>query len=223
VFVSTFHDEYWSKPMRDHLTAARDAGTHLAFFASNSIYWQVRFEPLAGIGANRVMVCYKDAASDPLSVTDPPLTTVTWRDAPVNQPENELLGIMYEGKWAWGDSFPWVVANAGHWVYAGTGLKDSDLIPGLVGYEYDKVFDNGLTPANQTVLSSSPVVSDTGVPSTANGALYVAPSGALVFAAGTNYWAWKMDDNTYLHAGADSRLQTMTANLLTRMLATRSR
>jgi hypothetical protein len=37
-FVSVWHDEYWSKPMRDNVTAARDQGIHLAFFDANDIY-----------------------------------------------------------------------------------------------------------------------------------------------------------------------------------------
>ncbi|MDQ4147941.1 MAG: hypothetical protein M3120_09740 [Pseudomonadota bacterium] len=218
VFLSNWHDEYWSKPMRDHLTAARDQGKHLAFFDSNNIYWQIRFESSASGVDNRVMVCYKDASLDPLSGSNPSLTTVTWREAPVNQPENALLGIMFEDMFTYGSSYPWVVQNAGHWIYAGTGLQEGQAIAGLVGYEYDKVFNNGLTPAGLTVLAASPVVGNSAGSSTHHGAIYTAPSGALVFTAGTNYWPWKLDDNPYQSHGADARVQQITANLLNRMI-----
>jgi hypothetical protein len=67
------------------------------------------------------------------------------------------------------------------------------------------------------VLSASPVVRGNGQPGTANGTLYRAPSGALVFDAGTVYWPWKLDDNSYQQHGADPRVQRITTNLLTAM------
>ncbi|MBX5491552.1 MAG: hypothetical protein IRZ14_10365 [Chloroflexi bacterium] len=216
VFVSFWHDEYWSKPMRDNLTAARNAGVHLAFFDSNNLYWQVRLEPNASGAANRVMVCYKDASLDPGQGS---LTTVQWREPPVNQPENALLGSMYESQFDYGTSFPWVVTNASHWIYAGTGLQDGQQIPGLVGYEYDKVWNNGQTPAGVVALSASPVTDYQRITSVHQATYYRAASGAMVFNAGTNYWAWKLDDNSYQQHGADARVQRMTANLLAAMIA----
>jgi hypothetical protein len=218
VFLSPWHDEYWSKPMRDAVTAARDRGMSLAFFDANAVYWQVRFENSPATGAaNRVFTCYKDASLDPMATTNPPLTTVQWRQAPVNQPENALLGAMYESYWSYGKSFPWVVQNSSSWVYAGTGLNDGDSIAGLVGYEYDRVWNNGFTPAGEVVLSNSPVTDLNNVASHQNGTAYTAPSGAIVFDAGTVYWSWKLDDNDYQSHGADVRVQTMTANILNKM------
>lgn len=49
------------------------------------------------------------------------LDTTQWRLAPVNQPENALPGVMFESLFDYGSSFPWVVANASHWIYANTG------------------------------------------------------------------------------------------------------
>jgi hypothetical protein len=57
------------------------------------------------------------------------------------------------------------------------------------------------------------------VQGTANGAIYTAASGAIVFTAGTFYWAWKMDDNEIQQHGADPRVQRITANILNRMLS----
>ncbi|HWP28006.1 MAG TPA: N,N-dimethylformamidase beta subunit family domain-containing protein, partial [Chloroflexota bacterium] len=217
-FLSVWHDEYWSQPMRAQLEAARERGVHLAFFNANNLYWQVRFEPNAQGVPDRVLVCYKDAALDPLSASQPERTTVLWRDPPVNRPENALLGVMFESLFDYGQSYPWVVSNAAHWLYAGTGLQNGQPIAGLVGYEYDRVWANGLTPAGLVVVGASPVVDVDGVRSTAQGVIYQAGSGAVVFAAGTNYWAWKMDDNEYQQRGADARVQRMTANLLTVLL-----
>jgi len=217
MFLSNWHDEYWSASMRNNLVAARDAGKNIAFFDSNNIFWQVRFEASSTGRANHTMVAYKDASLDPLAKSNPMMATVNWRDTPVSLPENAILGSMSEGMFNYGSSFPWVVQNSTHWLYAGTGLHDGDQIAGLVGYEYDKVYDNGLTPAGLTVLSTSPLTNSDGVQSVSNGTIYTAPSGALVFNAGTNYWPWKIDDNQYQHRGADSRVQQMTANLVDHM------
>jgi hypothetical protein len=223
VFLSNFHDEYWSMTMRNNLTAARDRGTDLAFFNSNNIYWQVRFENAASGAANRVMVCYKDDPADgplrdPIAATNPSLVTTQFRLAPVNKPENALLGIMFESLFDYGASFPWVVSNASHWIYAGTGLQNGQSIPGLVGYEYDKVFSNGQSPANLQVLAASPVRDANGLNSTAHATIYTAASGAQVFAAGTNYFPWKVDDNSYQSHGADPKAQQIVRNVLNNMI-----
>ncbi|MGI8553687.1 MAG: N,N-dimethylformamidase beta subunit family domain-containing protein, partial [Dehalococcoidia bacterium] len=218
VFLSPWHDEYWSKQMRDNVTAARDAGVNLAWLDANNIYMQIRFEPSASNVANRVEVCYKDQTLDPIASVTPSLTTVAWRDPIVNQPENALIGILFESNWQYGVSFPWVVSNANNWVYSGTGLQNGQTINGLVGYEYDRFYDNGFTPAGLTTLAASPVIDSTNVPGTQNGSIYQASSGAWVFAAGTIYWAWKLDDNAYQSHGADSRVQRMTSNVLSVMI-----
>src|SRR5262249_32377652 len=132
VFLSPWHDEYWSKGMRDNVTADRNAGKHLAVFGANAMYWQIRWENSASGAANRVIVCYKEAALDPSGATTP-LNTVTWREAPVNQPENALLGSMFESYYNYATSFPWVVQNPTNWVYTGTNLAAGAKITGLVG------------------------------------------------------------------------------------------
>jgi hypothetical protein len=218
VFLTNWHDEYWSKDMRDNLTTALNQGENLAFFSADNIYWQIRFEPSTAGIPNRVQVCYKDGLHDPVGNIDPELTTVEWRDAPVRQPENALLGSMYSSEIDYGTSAPWIVTNANHWIYQGTGVKDGDTIPGLIGYEYDSVWNNGFTPPDLQVLSTSPVLDAYGKHTLANGTIYTAASNALVFNAGTIYWPWKLDDNTYQNRGVDRRVQIMTANVLKAMI-----
>src|SRR5439155_2098714 len=90
-FLSVGHDEYYSRPMFDAVAAARDAGVNLAFFGGDEIRWQVRFEGSASGAPNRVLVCYKDAALDPIS--DPSLETVQWQQAPLSRPAQALSGL----------------------------------------------------------------------------------------------------------------------------------
>src|SRR5207245_750847 len=89
-FLSVGHDEYWSKEMFDAAEAARDTGVNLGFFNANAVYWQVRFEPSAAGVANRVMVCYRDAAIDPVHART---TTTQWRHRPRSRPAHALLGL----------------------------------------------------------------------------------------------------------------------------------
>ena len=204
--------------MRANVTADLAQGKSLAFFDANSIYWQIRYESSSTGVPNRVIVCYKDSSTDPLSSTQPSLTTVRFRDPPVNNPENALLGAMYESYFDYSTTFPWIVQNANSWVYAGTGLNNGDSIPGVVGYEYDKVYNNGLTPAGVTVLSNSPILDIYGNHSFANSTVYTAASGGIVFDASTVFWSWKLESNDYITVGVDARIQTITKNILNAMI-----
>src|SRR5438309_5481367 len=210
-FLSAGHDEYWSKPMYDAVVAARDAGVNLAFFGGNAIYWQVRFEPSSSGVPNRVLVCYRDASLDPIA--DPSLKTVLWRDPPLNRPEQTLIGVQYTAGVPWnnGAYAPYVVTNSPNWVYAGTGCRDGDSVPALVGYEADRWFSQYPQPnavsGTYTLLSNSPF----GSSDHANSSIYQAPSGAWVFASGTMNWSRGLGD---FHSPPDPRIQRTTANLL---------
>ena len=93
-YFSLGHDEYWSKEIRDGVEAAHDHGVDHAFLGANASFRQIRFEP-STIGPNRHQVCYKSATEDPIHTTDPTLTTVNWREPPVNRPESEMIGEQY--------------------------------------------------------------------------------------------------------------------------------
>ncbi|TMF08966.1 MAG: hypothetical protein E6I37_15775 [Chloroflexi bacterium] len=214
-FISGGHDEYWSKEMVDAASAARDAGVNLAFFGANAIFRQIRFEASASGTANRVEVCYKSAATDPVFG---PTTTVSFRDAPVNRPEQTLMGIQFTSGMNWGTSVPYVVNNSSSWVYAGTGFKDGDSVPGLVGYEADRLMSQYATAptTNQTLLSRSPFMDDGTPPNPdyANSSIYRAASGAWVFDAGSIYWSLGLDSYGQTTPVTDARIQKTTANIL---------
>src|SRR5207247_2252347 len=206
----------------DAVMAARDAGVSLGFFSANAIYWQARFEASSSRVPTRVEVCYRDATLDPVS--DPTLKTVLWRDPPLNRPEQTLMGVQYTaevpynsqiGGWA-----AYVVTNSGNWVYAGTGFKDGDTVPGIDGYEADRLFSQYPPPnavsSTYTPLSNS-AMGNGGPSDYSNSSVYQAPSGAWVFAAGTIAWSWGLDNfNGYNFA--DPRIQQTTANVLNAFL-----
>ena len=147
------HDEYWSTPMRDAAAEANAAGVNLAFLGANACYRQIRMEP-SSIGPNRLEVCYKSAAEDPLARENPALTTVNWDQAPVSNPESTLIGSMYQSVGAVADM---VVTDASSWFYDGCNLTDGHTFTKAITGEYDRYVPGLPGPRNADVLAHSPV------------------------------------------------------------------
>lgn len=214
--LSLGHDEYWSPEQRQHITAARDAGTNIAILGANCCFRRVRFEPTP-LGPDRMVVCYKAAYKDDPGFKAGKPATTDFRSAPGADPESSLLGVIYDG---YPVDAPYVVTNPGHWLLQGTGAKQGDSFPHLVGVEYDRVNTGFPTPHPIEILAHSPVVCE-GRHSFADTAYYSAPSGAGVFASGTMRWVEALDaqgpggggdHGMDAHAGAFT--QKVTENLL---------
>jgi hypothetical protein len=153
----------------------------------------------------RTIVEYRSADRDP--ETNPALKTVRFRELATPRPECTLLGVM------WGE-----IGNAGYtavgaaitptdpW-FRGTGFRPTDVLPGLVGYEYDSIFDDCKTPGPLTVLFHA------SLPNHVNpdAVRYVAPSGARVFSSGSIRFAVALDDLT---GHGDRRLQRFMRNAM---------
>ena len=216
------HDEYWSSAMRSNVEAGRNGGVSLAFFGSNDAYWHVRLQSTA-LGPDREVICYKDASLDPMTALAPQTTTVKWRDAPLNQPENSLLGEMYEGQVK--APAPLVLAVGAAPFLGGTALAAGSTIPGLVDDEYDAVSANGATPPSLTVIASSPLESLAYGPKISTATMYtVASSGAKVFDTGTLAWTTgfdkiNIDAQMPRNAQGNADLQQFTANIVAYLLA----
>jgi len=175
------HDEYWTPEQRKSVTAARDAGTNLAFLGANTCFRRIRFES-SDLGTSRNVVCYKTAYDeDPLYGSDDALVTTDFRADPAPDPESSMTGVLYEG---YPTDAPYVVINADHWLYAGTGVKNGDSFDHLVGVEYDRVTPGEPTPRPIEKIAHSPLVCN-GQASHSDSAYYTVPSGAGVFASGT--------------------------------------
>ncbi len=241
VFIANGHDEYWSGAQRAHVEAARDAGVHLAFFSGNDVYWRTRWEPSTA-GAStpyRTLVCYKETWAETDTLDPSSEWTGTWRDPRFSppatgggRPENELIGTAYMAN---STDLPMTVPAAQgkyrlwrNTSVAGLSSGMATLAPHTVGYESNEDLDNGFRPAGLIRLSTTTgptpeYLLDFGrqvAPGTTTHSmtLYRAPSGALVFSAGTIQWAWGLD--TY-HDGAvspvDVRMQQATVNLFADM------
>lgn len=193
-YLSLGHDEYWSAAMRNGVERARDAGIGLAFFGANAAYWNIRFERDRNGVADRIIVCYKSALLDPLYGKDNAHVTVEWRQAPLNRPENALVGVMYAGWTIPPKGWGWFSPSTSSSLFAGTGLRvNTQYGCNDVGYEWDRVYNNGKTPPGLQVLGNSPTQAEEGYASQSETTYYVAPSGAFVFASGSIYWSYALD------------------------------
>lgn len=202
MFLSVGHDEYWAAGERDVIERARDAGVPLAFFSANTGYWRIRYEDVDSGGVPRTIVVYKQG-DDPRGATQSGL----FRGSSINKPENALVGVMYENTEFL--TFPLVSADASQWLFAGTGFQTGDSIPGMVGFEYDRRYANQAEPDALAQLGRSPLMDTLGRPGWSDAVSYRAPSGALVFAGGTIFWALGLDPR----GGRDPRAERMTANV----------
>ena len=242
VFLSVGHDEYWSGNQRANVEAARDAGVNLAFFSGNEVFWKTRWGSDASGAPYSTLITYKETAAnakiDPLAN----VWTGTWRDPRFatttdgGRPENSLTGTIFtvNGGGDLGTSIDVDGSFAAFRFWRNTAVAtlgandDISLGDRVLGYEFDEDLDNGARPAGLINLSSTTVdvaqyIQDYGneyAPGTATHALtlYRAPSGALVFGAGTIQYSWALDDyHTTYDAATDRDLQQATINLFADM------
>lgn len=217
-WLSVGHDEYWSLAMFENVQAARDAGVSLGFFSANTCSGVLAITP-SGTGTPHRVISrigqFGPIQEEAVRAGFPELKALRH-----NGPnEATLLGAR--------TTFPvvggadWICVREKHWAFAGTGMKDGDRIPGLVGWEWHG--DPADIPGLE-VLARGQLVSRN-AQGTYTATLYPGPKGNLVFNAATIWWADGLSAPPgYLHPsaygvrprGPDPRVQRITANLLER-------
>jgi hypothetical protein len=209
--ISLGHDEYWTWSMRQAMTAARDAGTNVAFLGANAVFRHIRFED-GPTGPNRIEVNYRTEA-DPLMSSEPSAVTTNWREPPDPRPESVLTGALYECNPV---SAAYVVPERPEWPLSAANVDGGTTFKGLVGPEYDRVDPGYETPRPIAVLAHSPVTCH-GRPSFADTSYYTVPSGAGVFDAGTMRWVCALGGGCTrvgVDAAATAFVQDVTKALL---------
>lgn len=206
--LSVGHDEYWTDEMATAAANARDAGTNLGFFAGNHVFGTVALQPATvGGAANRMMEGLTKGlgpdvgpgAGDPDDIVDKIKRQALFGQAHTGCCVRKPI-VYYD--------LPWIVSEADHWVFEGTGFQNGDAVRGLLGYEPDAFEPGWPAPANLhfTLLSDSPFTpTAAGAPggdpspedwlrpwplASAQSTIHQAPSGAWVFSAGTTDWPW---------------------------------
>ncbi|MBW4028565.1 MAG: DUF4082 domain-containing protein [Acidobacteria bacterium] len=200
---------------------------------------------------NRTLVCYKETLDSKITDTNNPNSwTGSWRDprfsppADGGYPENAMTGTLFEvngpGTDNDGSLTMKVPAEDGKMRFwrgtaAATQAANSQIaLPaGSLGYEWDEDVDNGFRPAGAFHLSQSTyqlttdLLFDYGATFGAGTAthhmmMYRAPSGALVFGAGTVNWAWGLSSNHdnpfgFTTPAPEPTMQQATVNLFADM------
>jgi hypothetical protein len=156
--LSLGHDECWSLGERLAAVAAEHAGVNMVFFGASAILRHVRLQA-SPFGADREEVDYRDGSADPLNGKGNPLqvTGNTWSSPPADWSEVDFVGENYIGFVEPGvATFAFVVADAGAWIFRGTGLADGSKVPGVIATDLDE-FDPSEYPPGLQILGHSPV------------------------------------------------------------------
>ncbi len=218
-FLSVGHDEYWSIEMFRSMQAAIADGVSVGFFSGNAvcgkIAWDESTRSLRRIGVFGPPGGTREFEAMSSLKHEPPYA-------------NELIGAHSTGPVTGGAD--WICSSPAHWIYAGTGMKQGDGIPGVIGWEWHG--DPAEIPGLE-IVARGPTQS---APGQLNGGeytatLYPGPKDNFVFNAATCWWADGLSSppgyvrpNVYTSPqGPDPRLQQITHNILRRMRAQLSR
>lgn len=214
-FLSVGHDEYYSLPMFENLKAAIAEGLNVGFLSGNTCCGLIELLPGKDGTPNRILRRIdRFGPADELGDKRFPDMKTLPRRAPN---ENTLIGARSTGPITGGA--PWTCAKPDHWLFAGTGMKDGDGIPGLVGWEWhgEPAEIPGLEVVAKGETTSQGIYTAT---------VYPGAKGNVVFNAATCWWADGLSAPPgYIHPkahgaepkGPDPRVQKITTNLFERM------
>jgi hypothetical protein len=231
VVLDIGHSEYWSQRAHDAYAAARDAGVNLAFFTSDTMGWRVRYDRAGSASSeagsrDHVITAYKERAALDPDRSNPSgrfpdggaSITGTRYENCITQRLSRGPGPPVYAYHAWSPSPSLEPA----WLFRGTQFTPSSRVRGIVGYELDHAVP-GAQPG-LVVVGGGTAICQSGTVSAdrAESVLYRAPSGALVFSAGTMGWQLGLTPvpttSPDAPRRADRRLVRLTENLLGRML-----
>jgi hypothetical protein len=181
------HDEYWTQRMRGAFNRALALSTNL-MFGSNSGEWRMRYA-----AGRRTIVEWRDPSTDPIH--NRRLDDGFFRT--FGEPECKLTGV--EHQWAAQrnlmappTSYTVVGPTTDPWL-AAAGLTPGDVIPRVVGYEWDSLIP-GCFAGQLVPLMTALIPGSDGVSHSADMVRATAPSGGRVFAMGTMELASALDD-----------------------------
>lgn len=214
-WMSVGHDEYWSLEMFQNVKQAVARGLNAAFFSGDTCWGVIPFLP-SGSGAPHRVIARTGLFGpfDERLAQEFPETRKFQYFAPT---EATLIGARNVFPYN-GPATDWTCANQKHWIFEGTGMKNGDGIPGLVGFEWmgDPADISGLE-----VLAKGTVRAGDGE-GVYTATIYPGPKNNFVFNAATIWWSDGLSAPPgYVRPdaklrGPDPRVQRITANLLNR-------
>ena len=232
------HSEYWSERQAAGFAHARNAGTSLLFFSSDTMAWRIRFAPATAAASNpgapdETIIAYKQFAKrDP----DRAQPSGVFLDRGATLAGSAYLGCITPRLARRGPPtyryYAWIPQRGLRpaWLFAHAGLSAGTVIPGIVGYEVDAL--TALSPRATEVIGGGAAVCmrpEWGEPlprpgqALAQTTMYQARSGAVVFNAGTLGWELGLEPVPSASPEAPARpnphLVALTRNLIAHVLA----
>jgi hypothetical protein len=178
-FLSVGHDEYWSRRQYDHVMAAVKAGVNVAFFSGNTCCFVLGMTKSSGGVADRIL----ERVGRYGGIREK--ETKWMADLPVEAPnESTLIGA--QTVTPFNGSGDWVCTKPDHWIFAGTGMKKGERIPGLVGWEFHG--EPAKIPGLE-VVAEGPTWTGDERRSYYTATIYPGPKKNFVFNASTIFWA----------------------------------
>jgi hypothetical protein len=214
-WLSVGHDEYWSLAMYENVRRAIAKGLNVAFLSGNSVCGVVPMLPSTDGRPGRIIT----RAGLFGGITDEAKGFPDMLRLKEHGPSESLL-IGARSAYPVTGGGDWVCRRPGHWLFAGTGMKAGEGIPGLVGWEWhgDPAKIDGLE-----VVASGPTTNGS-VAGEFAATVYPGPKDNVVFNASTCWWADGLSEPPgYVRPavytkpkGPDPRVQKITSNLLDR-------
>jgi hypothetical protein len=214
-FLSVGHDEYWSIDMYNHVKRAIERGVNVAFLSGNAVCGVVPMLPSTDGRPHRILTRVGLFGGVDDTANGFPDMARLDQHGP-----NEGLLIGARNAYPVTGGGDWICRKPDHWLFADTGMKEGDGIPGLVGWEWHG------QPADipgLEVVARGPT--DNGsVKAEYTATIYPGPKGNLVFNAATIWWGDGLSEPPgYVRPavytkpqGPDPRVQQITRNLLER-------
>jgi hypothetical protein len=217
-WLSVGHDEYWSLEMYHNMKQAVGDGLNLAFLSGNSICGVLDIRSATDGRTNRIIERvgrYGSPQKEEIENGFPEEALFT-KNGP-----NEALLMGARRTYPVTGGGDWICRKPGHWLFAGTGMKEGEGIPGLVGWEWHG--DPAPIPGLEIVASGK--IQSRGTEGTYTATIYPGPKRNFVFNAATIWWADGLSEPPgYVRPavytqpkGPDRRVQQITRNLLERM------
>jgi hypothetical protein len=209
------HAEYWTAGMRAHLQSmVLGRGGNVAFLGANNMYWRPRLVA-SPFGPGRRLEMYRYATEDPQGA-NAAAASVRWRETPISNPEQQLLGSQYA---CLGVDVGLVVPAVPTWPFPAGVAAPGTVLDHLGHGEIDRVWPGAPLPGNVRALAQAPVTCSGGAPAGQTPewdvVAYATPQGGAVLNLGTLGWTCQLTgscwwDRTSAQTAAFVRLATAT-------------
>jgi hypothetical protein len=217
-WLSVGHDEYWSLSMFETMKRMVSEGLNLAFLSGNSICGVIDIRASSDGRSGRVIERVGRFGSPRKEEIEKgfPEEALFIKNGP-----NEATLMGAQSTYPVTGGGDWTCRQPGHWLFAGTGMKEGDGIPGLVGWEWHG--EPAPIPGLEVVASGK--TQSPRAEGSYTATIYPGPKENLVFNAATIWWADGLSappgyvrPAVYTRPqGPDPRVQRITRNLLERM------